>query len=79
MLRSDDGEPGAFLPIHFFTLVLNGEPFIRHHIDVFRELPFPWHWHVVEGAASLNHDTGWSRSQGGVLSSQFHDQGRSVD
>ena len=23
------------LPIHFFTIVLNGQPFIRYHIDIF--------------------------------------------
>ena len=46
--------------MHFFTIVLNGEPFIRYHLDLFRRLPFPWHWHVVEGVASLVHDTAWS-------------------
>ena len=55
------------LPVHFFTIVLNGEPFIRYHLDVFNELPFRWHWHVVEGAASLVHDTAWSVAAGGRL------------
>jgi ADP-heptose:LPS heptosyltransferase len=67
------------LPIHFFTIVLNGEPFIRHHIEVLKELPFPWHWHVVEGVAALHHDTAWSRAQGGTISPQFHKDGLSVD
>ncbi|MEZ0388421.1 MAG: hypothetical protein ACAI34_15205, partial [Verrucomicrobium sp.] len=52
--------PRADLPVHYFTLVLNGEPFIRHHLEVMKQLSFPWHWHIVEGAASLHHDTGWS-------------------
>ena len=47
------------LPIHFFTIVLNGQPFIRYHIEVFKQLPFPWHWHIVEGVAELTHDTAW--------------------
>lgn len=30
------GQSASFLPIHFFTIVLNGQPFIRHHIEVFK-------------------------------------------
>lgn len=67
------------LPIHFFTIVLNGEPFIRHHIEVFKHLPFEWHWHVVEGVAALKHDTSWSLANGGRIDSAFHCQGRSND
>lgn len=67
------------LPVHFFTIVLNGMPFIRHHIDQFRHLPFRWHWHIVEGAARLVHDTAWSLASGGQLPESCHRQGRSVD
>lgn len=67
------------LPVHFFTIVLNGEPFIRYHLDVFRALPFPWHWHVVEGVASLAHDTGWSLAAGGHVDAAMHRNGLSVD
>jgi len=66
-------------PVHFFTIVLNGEPFIRHHIEVFRELSFPWHWHIVEGIATLSHDTAWSRENGGRLPEDLHRSGLSVD
>jgi hypothetical protein len=55
---------GDALPIHFFTIVLNGEPFIRYHEEVFRKLTVPWHWHVIEGVALLRHDTGWSVASG---------------
>jgi hypothetical protein len=65
--------------IHFFTIVLNGEPFIRHHIDVFSQLPFPWHWHIVEGVAALKHDTAWSVANGGHIDGHFHRDGRSND
>jgi hypothetical protein len=65
--------------IHFFTIVLNGEPFIRHHIDVFSQLAFPWHWHIVEGVAALKHDTAWSVANGGRIDNRFHRQGRSND
>ena len=69
----------ADLPIHFFTIVLNGEPFIRYHEAVFRALPFDWHWHIVEGVASLSHDTGWSLASGGRVLDSVHDRGRSND
>ncbi len=67
------------LPIHFFTIVLNGEPFIRHHINIFRQLPFPWHWHIVEGVADLKHDTGWSLQFGGRITDELHCNGLSND
>jgi len=67
------------LPIHFLTIVLNGEPFVRYHIDVFSKLPFPWHWHIVEGVASLKHDTAWSLARGGRVTDDIHKQGRSID
>lgn len=69
----------AELPIHFFTIVLNGEPFIRHHIDVFKHLPFTWHWHIVEGVADLKHDTAWSLNFGGKITAELHQEGLSND
>ena len=73
-LPSEEG-----LPIHFFTIVLNGEPFIRYHEDIFSQLIVPWHWHIVEGVASLTHDTGWSIAAGGHIPKSFHNEGRSND
>jgi glycosyltransferase involved in cell wall biosynthesis len=67
------------LPVHFFTIVLNGEPFIRYHLDVFRRLGFRWHWHVIEGVASLVRDTAWSVAAGGYIDSAAHACGLSVD
>ncbi len=67
------------LPVHFFTIVLNGEPFIRYHEEMLRRLPFRWHWHVVEGVAALRHDTAWSTATGGRVHDGMHDQGRSND
>jgi glycosyltransferase involved in cell wall biosynthesis len=67
------------LPIHFFTIVLNGEPFIRYHIDVFKQLTIPWHWHIVEGVADLKHDTSWSVRLGGQIGDTIHNQGLSID
>ncbi|MEA5510385.1 glycosyltransferase [Crocosphaera sp. UHCC 0190] len=66
-------------PIHFFTIVLNGEPFIEYHINIFKQLPFPWHWHIVEGVAELRHDTAWSLATGGEILNNIHHQGRSLD
>ncbi|MDT9235977.1 FkbM family methyltransferase [Limnospira sp. PMC 917.15] len=67
------------LPIHFFTIVLNGEPFIRYHIEVFKQLPFKWHWHIIEGVADLKHDTSWCLKLGGQITDQIHKNGRSKD
>jgi len=67
------------LPIHFFTIVLNGQPFIRHHIEVFKQLPFKWHWHIIEGVAELKHDTAWSIKLGGRINEQLHHNGLSND
>lgn len=67
------------LPIHFFTIVLNGEPFIRYHIEAFKQLPFKWHWHIIEGVAELKHDTAWSLGNGGRITDEIHCNGRSND
>ena len=67
------------LPVHFLTIVLNGEPFIRYHIEVFKQLPFEWHWHIVEGVADLKHDTSWSLQRGGQITDEIHRNGCSTD
>lgn len=66
-------------PVHYFTIVLNGEPFIRHHLEVLKQLSFRWHWHVVEGAAALMHDSAWSTASGGSIPEDQHRHGLSVD
>lgn len=71
--------PRVPLKIHFFTIVLNGMPFIKAHIDEMLKLPFDWHWHIVEGVASLSHDTAWSAARGGRIDSSLHRNGRSID
>jgi glycosyltransferase involved in cell wall biosynthesis len=67
------------LPIHFFTIVLNGEPFIRYHINIFRELPFKWHWHIVEGIAEIKSDQTESSSLKDRITDDMHQQGLSND
>ena len=67
------------LPVHFFTIVLNGMPFIERHIDELRKLSIPWQWHVVEGIAELIHDTKWSKSLGGRADASLHRGGLSID
>src|SRR5690349_6437136 len=62
------GTTNDALPVHFFTIVLNGEPFIRYHETMLAQLPFRWHWHVIEGVAALRHDTAWSAATGGRVS-----------
>jgi len=67
------------LSVNFFTIVLNGQPFIRHHIKEFSKLPFKWHWHLIEGVADLKHDTAWSLQAGGHVPSEIHRHGLSID
>jgi ADP-heptose:LPS heptosyltransferase/2-polyprenyl-3-methyl-5-hydroxy-6-metoxy-1,4-benzoquinol methylase len=76
---SEAGLRNETLPVHFFTIVLNGRPFIEHHLDVFKRLPFRWHWHIVEGVADLAHDTAWSKAHGGRISGGLHRNGLSND
>ncbi len=66
-------------PIHFLTIVLNGFPLMPYHIEVFKKLPFEWHWHIVEGLAELKNDTSWSLATGGRIPEKMHKQGRSID
>jgi hypothetical protein len=65
--------------IHFLTIVLNGMPFIRHHLPVLLQLPFRWHWHIVEGVAEQNHDTAWGKRSGGAIQPWMHANGLSND
>lgn len=51
--------------LHIFTIVINGMPFIKRHLETFEKLSMPWHWHIVEGVADLQGCTGWSKARGG--------------
>lgn len=57
------------LPLEIFTLVLDGQPWISKHLPVFDSLPFPWRWHIVEGAANNVNCTAWCQKQSPRLSS----------
>ena len=65
--------------IHFFTIVLNGMPFIRKHIESMRKLQVKWHWHIIEGVAELVNDTAWSLEAGGRIPNELHNNGYSID
>lgn len=56
------------LPLHIFTIVLDGMPFLPIQFSTFNRLDFPWTWHVVEGAAANVRDTGWCQPQDPRLS-----------
>jgi ADP-heptose:LPS heptosyltransferase len=71
--------PPHELPIHFFTIFLNGYPFILHHINVFKNLPFEWHWHLLEGVADLKYDISRGPELGGHIHSELHSDGRNDD
>lgn len=67
------------MKVVFFTIVLNGMPFLRHHYEMMRRLSLDWQWIVVEGVASLTHDTGWGLSRGAKINPSLHRAGLSVD
>lgn len=75
----DTGFYSGKYPLHFFTIVLNGMPFIRYHIKLFKSLPFKWHWHIVEGMADLKYDTQWQLAHGGQASPDYHNNNLSID
>jgi hypothetical protein len=65
--------------IHFFTIVLNGRPYLRAQYEVLRRLDVPWRWHIAEGVAALGADTGWSLPNGGRVPEDFHEDFHSID
>lgn len=48
--------------IHFFTIVLDGMPYITNHLPMMNRLKVPWKWHIVEGVAKNVKDTSWCQS-----------------
>lgn len=49
------------MKVVFFTLVLDGMPWITHHLPMMERLTIPWEWHIVEGAAQPVHCTSWCK------------------
>ena len=47
------------MKVYFFTIVLDGMPFITHHLPVFNRLSFDWEWRIVEGVALPENCTRW--------------------
>lgn len=59
---------------HFFTLVLDGMPFIAGHIREFNKLDVPWDWSVVQGVAEPVADTSWCKPMPARLSEDGSDE-----
>ena len=57
--------------VHFFTIVLNGMPFVPIQWEIMKRLRCEWHWHIVEGVAGLENDTAWSVDNGGTIPKRF--------
>jgi ADP-heptose:LPS heptosyltransferase len=56
------------MKINFFTIVYNGNPWIRGQAEFLRQLEgVDWWWHVVEGLAEHVKDTAWCKEAGGRL------------
>lgn len=69
--QEDSVPSGPGICVHFFTIVLNGMPFLPRQWDTLRSLRGEWHWHIVEGVAELKHDTAWSLKNGGSIPPGF--------
>lgn len=67
------------LPIEFFTIVLNGMPYLPQQLETFNGLKIPWRWHIIEGVTTLAHDTAWSLKNGAKVPDEFHTNGLSKD
>lgn len=50
------------MTLHIVTIVLDGMPFLKWHLNQFRQLPCPWRWYIVEGYAAPVSDTNWCQS-----------------
>lgn len=53
------GAPRTLMRLNVVTIVLNGMPWIRHHLEVFTKLTIPWTWSLVHGIADPVRDTSW--------------------
>lgn len=47
------------LPLHIYTLCLDGIRFLPKQLEVFEQLKIPWTWHIVSGVADSVKDTDW--------------------
>ena len=54
--------------LYFLTIVLDGMPWIGHHLAQFEQLSKPWHWVIAEGRADGILDTAWCKRLAGRLS-----------
>lgn len=59
---------GPGVKVYFFTITLNGFPFLTWLYPVFRQLSFPWVWIVVEGTAMPKRCTSWCAQMPPVVS-----------
>lgn len=46
-----------------FTIVLDGFPFIKHHLAEFEKLSIPWEWRIAEGTSANKNCTAWCKPQ----------------
>lgn len=56
------------MTVRIFTIVLDGQPWITHHLPIFNRLTVPWTWTIAHGVSKNVRDTRWIRAQAPRLS-----------
>lgn len=46
-----------------FTIILDGMPFVEHHLPEFENLSIPWEWRICEGTSANTNCTAWCKPQ----------------
>lgn len=61
------------LSVAFFTIVFNGMPFLKYHLEKLQKLSFPWHWYIIEGLSQVAGDLGarGHKARGGHIPSVY--------
>lgn len=65
--------------INFFSIVLNGIPYVPIQYQNLCKLDVPWHWHIIEGVAALAHCGSWGDMRKRFIPDWCHKEYLSID
>ncbi len=68
------------MKLSLFTIVLDGMPWIKHHLEMLQSTRLDWKWVIVEGVARPTKDTSWVKGIKPRLSKDgTHEYLKSID